>query len=502
MTVAATAPAVRFDGIGKSFPGVRALDGVSLEVRAGSCHALVGENGAGKSTLGKILAGLHTPDEGRLEVGGRPAQFRSPRDAMLAGVGMVHQELLFCENLSVAENVLLGRMPRRCGVVRRHDLREEAARWLRRVGSEVSPDETLGHLPVSQQQLVQVAAAIAGGARVLVFDEPTSSLSQGEAERLFDLIDRLRAEGATLLYVSHRLEEIFRLCDTVTVLRDGRHISTRPVGQFTTDTLVADMIGRSLQAYFPGHLDHPPGREVLRVEGLSSPGCLHNISFSLRAGEVLGIAGLVGAGRTELAEALFGLDPAASGRVWVQGEERMSRSPREAMRHGLGLIPEDRKRHGLVLGMGARENITLPFLDRFARAGWVRRREERQLAEHFRLRLRVRTPHMDTPALSLSGGNQQKLVIARWVAARCAVLLIDEPTRGVDVGAKAEIHGLIDELAREGVGILLISSELPEIVNLATRIMVLRHGRVAGELPRGQATQDALMRMMAGITGR
>ena len=495
------APAVRFESITKDFPGVRALDGVSLDVARGSCHALVGENGAGKSTLGKILAGLYAPDAGRVTVGGQPVRFHSPRDATLAGVAMVHQELLFCENLSVAENVLLGRMPRRFGVVNRRALHEEAARWLGRVGSTVDASQPLGQLPVSQQQLVQIAAAIAGGARILIFDEPTSSLTQSEARRLHELIDRLRADGATVLYVSHRLEEVFRLCDTVTVLRDGRHVATRPLHGFTTDTLVESMIGRPLDAYFPGHLDHPTGRELLRVEGLSSPGRFRDIAFTLRAGEVLGIAGLVGAGRTELLQALFGLDPAASGRVWIGGKEGRPSSPREAMRLGMGLIPEDRKRHGLVLPMGARENITLPLLARLARLGWVRRGEERVLVDRYRQRLRIRTPDVDTPAVSLSGGNQQKLVIARWVAAHCAVLLVDEPTRGVDVGAKAEIHGLIDELARAGVGVVLVSSELPEIANLSTRVLVLRHGRAAGQLARAEVTQDALMRLMAGIAG-
>ncbi|HOR29594.1 MAG TPA: sugar ABC transporter ATP-binding protein [Candidatus Sumerlaeota bacterium] len=493
------APLIHFQSVSKRFPGVQALHCVELPIAAGSCHALVGENGAGKSTLGKILAGLHTPDEGRLLIDGRPCQFHSPHDAARAGVAMVHQELLFCENLCVAENLSLGRLPARATFLRRRRMEQLAAQWLEPIDARIDPRRRVGELPVSQQQLVQIAAAIGRGARILVFDEPTSSLAHAESERLFDLIARLRRRGVTMIYVSHRMDEIFRLCDTISVLRDGRHVATRPAAEYDRDSLVHDMIGRPVSDYFPGHLAAQPGEELLRVEGLSSPGRFHDISFSLRRGEVLGLAGLVGAGRTELAEALFGLDPHAVGRVWLKGRPLALGRPRRALERGLGLVPEDRKRHGLVLSLRARENITLPILPRLSRLTWVRRRAERRLAREFFDRLSVRAPSLETPARSLSGGNQQKLVIARWLAARCDVLIVDEPTRGVDVGAKAEIHGLIDRVARDGNAVLLISSELPEVLNLSTRILVLREGQLAGELSRDAADQAALLRLMARL---
>jgi len=491
--------AIEFRNVTKRFPGVQALSGISLAVRRGSCHALCGENGAGKSTLGRILAGIHAPDEGELLVDDKPVKFRGPADAMAAGIGMVHQELAFCENLSVAENLCLSDLPRTGPFLSRPRMKEQARRFLADIRTPIDLNRRVGDLPVSQQQLVQIAGAVARGARVLVFDEPTSSLSGVEAHRLFELIEKLRARGVTSIYVSHRLEEIFRLCDTVTVLRDGKLVETRPMAGVDQAALVQLMIGRPLGAYFPAHLERPPGAELLRVQNLSSPGKFQPISFTLRAGEVLGMAGLIGAGRTDIAQALFGLDEKATGSVWIEGKPVSVRRPVTAMENGLGLVPEDRKRHGLVLMMSARENISLPTLERRAKWGWVKKEEERALAKKFFDLLQVRAPGFDTVAASLSGGNQQKLVLAKWLAARCRVLMVDEPTRGVDVGAKAEIHGLIDRLAAEGSGVLLISSELPEIIHLSTRILVVRHGRIAAELTRQDATQEKLLRLMAGI---
>lgn len=490
---------IEFRNVTKRFPGVVALRDVSFGVREGTCHALVGENGAGKSTLGRILAGICAPNEGEVWLRGDRVRFHSPREAMLAGVGMVHQELLFCENLTVAENLCLGQLPRRGPFVSQPILRERARVWLDAIQAKIEVDRPVGGLSVSQQQLVQIAAAVARGARVLVFDEPTSSLSQAEAEHLFTLIAKLKQQGVTSIYISHRLEEIFRLCDAITVLRDGEVVATKPISEVTRDSLVQMMIGRALDAYFPAHLHGGRGGELLRVENLASPGKFENVSFSLRAGEVLGLAGLVGAGRTELTEALFGLDPRATGRILHHGERVRIRNPREALRLGIGLVPEDRKRHGLVLSMRARENISLPILNRLARFGWVRSARERSIAKDHFERLRVRATGIDASTNGLSGGNQQKLVIARWLAAECKVLIVDEPTRGVDVGAKAEIHALIDGLARDGNAVLLVSSELPEIIHLSTRILVLRAGRIVGEVMREEANQDSLMRMMAGI---
>ena len=491
---------MEFQSITKRFPGVVALRDVTLVVARGSVHGLVGENGAGKSTLGRILAGIHSLDEGRILVDGKPIRIAGPRGALDAGIAMVHQELAFCENLSVAENLCLGQTPVTGPFVRHRAMREKARELLAAIGTEMDVDRNLGELPISQQQVVQIASAVGRGARILIFDEPTSSLSQAESEKLFDLIRKLKAAGTTSIYVSHRLEEIFDLCDTISVLRDGQLVATKPASELDETSLVQLMIGRAFEAYFPSHLEREMGKELLRVENLRSPGKFQGISFTLHAGEILGLAGLVGSGRTEIAEALFGLDPIASGDVWVEGQkiDPFGR-PLRAMDHGLGLVPEDRKRHGLVLGMTAKENITLPFLSRLATAGWVHFRAEEAIAREYFDVMRVRAPHIQSVAASLSGGNQQKLVLARWLAAKCRVLLVDEPTRGVDVGAKAEIHALIDQLAGAGSGILMISSELPEVINLSTRMLVLRHGRIAGELTREQYSQEAVMRLMAGV---
>lgn len=497
--MATDTPILRYENIAKSFPGVNALKGVSFEIRKGDCHALVGENGAGKSTLGKITAGIYQPDGGTLYLDGRPVRFATPLDAVRAGIGMVHQELCFCPNLTVAENLCLGNLPTRFGFLNRAECRRRARAMLEQIGANIDVDLPLSALSTGQEQMVQIAGAVGTGARIIVFDEPTSSLASAEADRLFELIDRLKARGATLIYVSHRLGEIERLCDRITVLRDGQHIETADVSEISIDTIVQRMIGRPVEQYFPGHLGGSPGQERLRVEQLTSPGKFEDISFSIRAGEVVGLAGLVGAGRSEVAQAIFGLDAAAMGRVYVQGREVRIRSPRQAMRLGIGLLPEDRKRQGLVLSMGGRQNLSLPILDRLSIMGFVKTGPERALARKYFDRLHVRTPSMDTATMTLSGGNQQKIAMAKWLASQCDILLVDEPTRGVDVGAKAEIHALIDELAKEGTAILLISSELPEVLNLSTRIIVLREGRQMGELSRQEATQEALMRLMAGV---
>jgi ABC-type sugar transport system ATPase subunit len=491
--------AISFRGITRRYPGITALDGVSFEIAAGSCHAICGENGAGKSTLGKILAGIEHPDEGSIHLGGEEVSFASPRDALAAGVAIVHQELAFCEQLSVAENLLLGALPTRSGFIDRAALDIRARERLAMVGADIDPGRPLGALSIAEQQLVQIAAAVGSGARVVVFDEPTSSLSEGEAARLFDLVRTLTAHGVTVIYVSHRMPEIFLLSDTVTVLRDGRHVATTPTRELDEATLVQQMIGRRLEQYFPAHVSVAPGEELLRVEGLSSRGKFTDISFTLRAGEVLGLAGLTGAGRSEVARAIFGLDPAATGTIHVRGKPVKIGSPRSAMAQGIGLVPEDRKRQGLVLTMLARENTTLTILESLSRLTFVRRALERTVAlEHFE-RLKVRTGLLESPTTALSGGNQQKLVLAKWLAARSSILILDEPTRGVDVGAKAELHAWIDKLASEGAAILLISSELPELLSLSSRVQVLRAGRVAGELPRERASQDSVLRLMAGI---
>jgi ABC-type sugar transport system ATPase subunit len=513
-------PLVAFRDVSKRFPGVVALRNVSFTVAAGSCHALMGENGAGKSTLGKILGGLYRPDGGQLEVGGRPCLFRWPAAAQRMGIGLVHQELSYCPNLSVAENLCLSALPRRGPLLDRAAMMARTRRFLDAVGAECDPEEELGRLTSGQIQLVQIAAALSTGARVLVMDEPTSSLSQSEVQRLETLLGQLRRQGLTILYISHRMEEIFRVCDTATVLRDGQHVTTLPLDATNADELVQLMIGRRLTAYFPAHVERPVGAERLRVDAASSPGRFRDISFSLRAGEVLGVAGLVGSGRSELAQALFGMDRRMTGRVWVDGRPVAIRSPQQAYALGLGLVTEDRKRLGIVPEMTCSANLTLSALDcpggrsvwgRAVRCPWcpqrqnclrlwdlVRVGEERHRVAEFFTRLRVRAAAPDVPIATLSGGNQQKIVVAKCLVRRCRVLMLDEPTRGVDVGAKAEIHRLIDELASAGQAVLMISSELPEILHLSTRVLVMRHGRIAGELSRAEATQERIMQLMAG----
>jgi ABC-type sugar transport system ATPase subunit len=492
--------AVVFEHITKRFPGVQALSDVSLTIAAGSCHALCGENGAGKSTLGKILAGLYAPDEGTLFVNGVEAKFAGPRDALAAGVGMVHQELAFCDNLSVAENLCLAALPAQRGFVDREEMERRAHAMLAEIGAELDVTRRLGELPIAQQQVAQIAVAVGGGARIIVFDEPTSSLSQVETERLFELIDRLKARGVTCIYVSHRMPEVYRLCDTITVLRDGRHVATRPAAELNETELVRSMIGRPLAEYFARHTDTTSSDELLRVEQLSCAGRFQDVSFSLRAGEVVGLAGLVGAGRSDVAETIFGARRATSGKIFVRGREVEIRTPSGAIRLEIGLVPEDRKRQGLVLSESGRRNASLPVLNRLSTFSWLRQSEERALAHEYFQMLRVRTPDIDSPVAGLSGGNQQKIVIARWLAARAKILLLDEPTRGVDVGAKAEIHALIGELAANGAAVLVISSELPELLSLSSRVLVLRAGRLVGEVPAAAATQDGLLRLMAGLT--
>ena len=493
-----SSPVVAARGIVKRFPGVVALEDVTVEFAAGTCHALMGENGAGKSTLGKILAGLYAPDGGHIELGGRTVSFKGPQEAVNAGISMVHQELLFAENLTVAENLTLGDLPHRGIFLDSKEMYSRAQKYLDTIGAGINPRQRLGELPISRQQLVQIAAGIGRGAKVLIFDEPTSSLTQTETARLLELIRDLKSRGVTCIYVSHRLEEVFEICDTVTVLRDGKLVETAPLSGMSRDDLVRRMIGRDLAASLAEDVSWEVGEEMLRVEGFESPGKFHNVSFSVRRGEILGLAGLVGAGRTEIVEALFGLDPGVKGRVFVRGKEHRIRGPIQAMGSGLGLVPEDRKRHGLVLSMNARENTSLSTLDRLAHLGFVDRRAERSLATKYFEQMRVKARSIESGTLGLSGGNQQKLVIAKWLAADSEILLVDEPTRGVDVGAKAEIHNLIRGLAREGKAVILVSSELPELLALATRVLVMRAGALVGELP-AHPGEEPVMRLMAGV---
>ncbi|MGI8965421.1 MAG: sugar ABC transporter ATP-binding protein [Limisphaerales bacterium] len=509
---------LKFQNITKRFPGVRALDQVSFEIERGSCHALIGENGAGKSTMGKILAGIYTADAGEIHLDGKIIQPANPLAARKLGIGMVHQELAFCPNLTVAENLCLGDLPRRAGFLWDKEMRQQAREMLNEIGVEMDVDQPISNLSTGQEQLVQIAAALGTHAKIIIMDEPTSSLSVRESEKLFELLGHLKQRGITVIYVSHRLEEIFQFCDSLTVLRDGKHVVTERISETHRERVIHQMVGRELIFQKPKHLQQELGRELLRVENFSSPGKFSNINFTLRAGEVLGFCGLVGAGRSELAQAIFGLDPHATGKVFVHGKQISVGSISEALNAGIGLLPEDRKRLGLVLSMNCRENTSLAVLSRNARAekkltsppprsarasltffGFVNRRVEKSLAQKYAARLRVKTPSLETLTASLSGGNQQKIALAKWLARECDILIVDEPTRGVDVGTKAEIHHLLDELAGEGLGLIVISSELTEIMNLARRILVMRQGKISGEVDCENFSKPHLIRLMAGF---
>lgn len=492
---------LKFENITKRFPGVIAVDNVSIEIARGECHSLIGENGAGKSTLGKILAGIHQPDGGTIYIDGHEHKFRHAGEAFNAGIGMVHQELEFCENMSVAENLCLSEMPANATIVDKTQLYAKAKQKLKLIGAEhIDVTKNLGLLTVASQQLVQIAEAVGRNARIIIFDEPTSSLSQSETENLFRLIDDLKSKSITCIYVSHRMPEIFRLCDSVTVLRDGKVVGTKKINEITEDKLVEMMIGRSFEAYFPKHVKCEKGPELLRVENLSSAGKFENVSFSLHSCQILGLAGLVGAGRTELAQAIFGLDKNAKGKIFVEGRQVNITNPGQALKCGISLVPEDRKRYGLVLSMNAAENICLSVLEKISNVFKVIKRKKllHTAGKYFNL-LRVKAASFWVSALNLSGGNQQKLVLAKALAAESKILIVDEPTRGIDVGAKAEIHSLIDELAGDGKAVLLISSELPELINLSTNILVFREGKITGSLSREEASQEKVLRLMAGI---
>ncbi len=494
---ATTAPALEMQGIRKAFPGVVALDGVDLDVRAGEVHVLLGENGAGKSTLMKILSGAVLRDAGEIRIDGRPAALATPLQAREAGVGIIHQELALVPAMSVAENVFLGRAPTRAGFVDAARMRRDTLAVLRRLGADLDPDALTGTLGIAQQQLVEIARALSLDARILIMDEPTSALTARESERLFDVIRGLTARGTAIIYISHRLDEIFAIGDRITVLRDGRNVATRAVHAADRRELVRLMADREVDERIAG-APRSTGAARLRVEGLSHGPKLRDVTFTVHAGEIVGFAGLIGAGRTEIARAVFGLEPFDRGRIIVNGVEVEIRSPRDAIAAGIGFVTEDRKREGIVLDLSVRDNIALPILSRLARLGIVNRPREHDTAESAVRDLRIRTPTVRQVVRHLSGGNQQKVVLARWLATGARILFLDEPTRGIDVGARQEIYQLMHELAAEGVAIVLMSSELPEVLALADRVLVMRHGEIAGEFAREHATADAVMACAVG----
>jgi ABC-type sugar transport system ATPase subunit len=478
------APLLAMTGIVKSYPGVRALDGVDLEVAAGEVVALVGENGAGKSTLMKVLGGVVAPDGGRIRLAGRAVAWRSPREARAAGIAVIHQELSLVPGLTASENIFLGQEPTRHGFLAPAVERRRTVDLVARLGAHVDPHVPCGRLTTSQQQLVEIARAISTEARVLVMDEPTASLSHAEAARLHEVIRELRSSGVAVIYISHRLEEIAAVCDRVVVLRDGRNVGGGPAGSLGRRALIALMVGRDLVDEYPAR-DVVPGPVRLAARGLRRGGAVRDVSFSVRRGEILALAGLVGAGRTETLRLVFGADRREAGTIEVDGRPVTVRSPRDAIAAGIALLTEDRKAEGLVLSHPVRENIALPNLAGLSRAGFIDGRRERALVDRFATELRVRLAHPDVPAATLSGGNQQKVVIAKWLARSSDVLLFDEPTRGIDVGARREIYLLMNELAASGKAIVMASSDLPEVLGMADRILVMHDGRVTGEIANG-----------------
>ena len=495
-TSAGATPLLAMQGIGKSFPGVRALSGVSFDVRAGEVHALVGENGAGKSTLMKILAGAYIADEGEIRLDGSPVRFNAPEDALAAGIVTIYQELNLIPALSVGENVFLGDEPRlgNSQVIDWAAVHRRSAELLARVGVELDTRVRVDSLGVGRQQLVEVAKALHRTPRLIVMDEPTASLGLAEIEELFRVIRGLRARGVSIVYISHRLDEIFAVCDRVTVMRDGTVVDTRTVAESNVETLVRMMVGRTLERALRAPKAATERAELLRVSGLTRRGAFEDISFSVRRGEIYGLGGVVGAGRTEVARAVFGADRIDAGEIAIEGRTVRITSPREAVRNGIAMLSEDRKAEGLVLGLTVRENIALTVLDRLARAfGFIPRAAERGLADSFIAGLRIRTPSAEQLAVNLSGGNQQKVVLAKWLAVKPKLLIFDEPTRGVDVGAKAEIYTLIRELVANGMAVIVISSELPELLSLSDRIGVLKRGRMVAELDAATTDEATIL---------
>ncbi len=486
-------PLLRMRGISRAFPGVRALDGVDLELRSGEVLALMGENGAGKSTLIKVLTGAVAPDAGEIFLDGRPALIRTPPDARRLGIAAIYQEFNLVPSLTARENIFLGR-ERSAGFVDAAAERRRAKELFGRVGVPVDPDAPCRTLSVAHQQVVEIAKALALDARILVLDEPSAVLTPREVERLFAVIRELRAQGLGLIYISHRLDEVFALADRVMVMRDGRLVDALPVRGVTRDRLIELMVGRKIEAEFPRR-SVPPGEPRLVVRGLRG-GLVRGVSFEVRRGEILGLTGLVGAGRTETARLLFGADRAEGGTVELDGRPLRIRSPRDAIRAGIGLLTEDRKTQGLVLVHSVQENFSLPNLGALCRLGFVRRGAEREAFARYVEGLRIKVPHAEERARNLSGGNQQKVVLAKWLERDCEVLLFDEPTRGIDVGAKLEIYLLMNRLAAQGKAILMISSELPEVLGMGDRVLVMHDGRITGEIREpSKATQEDVLRL-------
>jgi ABC-type sugar transport system ATPase subunit len=484
-------------GIGKEFPGVKALEGVNLRVRAGQVHALLGENGAGKSTLIKILSGAYARDEGEILFDGTVADIRNPADAEGLGISTIYQEFNLAPNMTIAENIFLGHLPRRGGRIDWATVRSRSRELLDSLDVSLSEDTPTGTLSVAQQQMVEIAKALNRNTRILVMDEPSAVLSEKDIEKLFAVVRRLQATGIGIIYISHRLKEIFELADEVTVLKDGRYVATRPVAEVTMEDLVRLMIGRDLEDIYPKRTA-APGEVVLTASHLAQQHLARDVSFDLRAGEIVGFAGITGSGRTEAARVIFGADRATAGEMTLLGRPYRPRSPRDAISHGVALVTEDRKRQGLLLKLQVFFNMTISGLDRLRTGGVLRLKDEQSLVRAWIANLRIKTPGPGFMVVNMSGGNQQKVVLARWLSLGIKVFIMDEPTRGIDVGSKAEIYQIMSDLAEQGVAIIMISSELPEVLGMSDRVMVMREGRIVKELGRDEASEEVVMQHAVG----
>ncbi|WP_263771114.1 sugar ABC transporter ATP-binding protein [Propionivibrio soli] len=484
---------LELSGISKSFPGVKALDDVHFNLKAGEVHALLGENGAGKSTLMKIISGIYNRDSGSYRLNGLEIGELTPKKAQELGIAIIHQELNMCTDLTVAENMFLGREMHTRGVVRQTDMNRMAKAMLDKLKIDIDPRTVVKKLPVSKQQMVEIAKALSTNARILIMDEPTSALTEREITELFRIVRDLREQGCAIIYISHRLDELKEITDRVSIFRDGRYVATRDFAETTLDEIISMMVGREIKEKFP-HVAVDKGRKILEVSGLSS-GMVRDVSFSLYAGEIIGLAGLMGAGRTELVRAIFGADPVESGTITLDGETLSIRHPMDAIRHGIVLGPEDRKKEGLCTELSIRENIGLANLDSVCnRWGVVRSGTEKDLTQRAIRDLRIRTPSEEQTAKNLSGGNQQKVVLGKWLVREAKVVIFDEPTRGIDVASKVEIYTIMNELKAKGIGVLFVSSEMPEVMGMSDRILVMCNGRITGNLISKETTQDEILR--------
>jgi ribose transport system ATP-binding protein len=491
-------PVLRVEGVSKTFPGVRALNNVDFEVYRGEVVALLGENGAGKSTLMKILAGAYQKDSGTIYLNGKEIRPRNTAHSQELGIATIYQEFTLTLNQTAAANIFMSREPRYGGLlkpfnlVNRRKMERDAAELLKRVRARINPASLVGDLSVAERQQVEIAKALAIDAQVIIMDEPTSALGADETKSLFEIIRDLRARGLAIIFITHRLEEVFEISDRIIVLRDGERVGTLRTAEANVEQIIRLMVGRDIEDIFLKE-EVPIGEPVLAVQGLTRRGVVENVTFDVRRGEILGFAGLVGAGRTETMRMIFGADPKDDGYIWLDGQEVEINSPQDAVEHGIGLVPEDRTNQGLVLENSVLFNMIVPTLERFAKMGWLKRRLARRSATVYVDRLRVRTPSMEQTVKNLSGGNQQKVVLAKWLMNNPKVLILDEPTRGIDVGAKAEIHQLMVELAKQGIAIIMISSEMPEVLAMSDRIVVMHEGHITAILNREEATQERIM---------